>query len=252
MMFNKFISHRGANTYAPENTIDAFDAAYESQLLWVEIDAQLSFDNHVVIFHDYSLNRLCNVDKNITDIMLKEIKETSLFGLNRDGSTAFIPTLREYFIWMSDKSDVYTNIELKEKPVSDRKYEQRLAKEVITLLKEFPELKNRVVLSSFNQLILNEIRTLDASLFIAMLLFFPKSTLWEECFLEFRKNGYSDFQRLNCCAIGINIDNLTKERVHLLKDLCFRVLGYANKKIDKQSADAILSLGVDSIFIDEA
>jgi glycerophosphoryl diester phosphodiesterase len=151
---------------------------------------------------------------------------------------------------MSSKSDVYTNIELKAKPITDCKYEQKLAQEVIMLLKEFPELRGRVLLSSFNQVILNEIRVLDANISIAMLLSFSDNDVWEESFLEFKENSYNNFQRLNCCAIGINIDYLTKDRVNLFKSLCFRVLGYANKKIDRKHAYIVLALGVDSVFID--
>ena len=49
------IAHRGASGYAPENTIPAFEKAYELGVVDVELDIQLSRDDRVILFHDTQL-----------------------------------------------------------------------------------------------------------------------------------------------------------------------------------------------------
>jgi glycerophosphoryl diester phosphodiesterase len=49
------IAHRGASAYAPENTIPAFEKAWELGVVDVELDVQLSKDDEVILFHDTKL-----------------------------------------------------------------------------------------------------------------------------------------------------------------------------------------------------
>ena len=51
------IAHRGASAYAPENTIPAFEKAFEFGVVDVELDIQLSQDDQVILFHDTELAR---------------------------------------------------------------------------------------------------------------------------------------------------------------------------------------------------
>jgi len=52
------IAHRGVVQAAPENTIGAFDAAFELGLEGIEVDVRLSRDREVVVVHDSNLTRL--------------------------------------------------------------------------------------------------------------------------------------------------------------------------------------------------
>ena len=69
MKFEKFISHRGANTYAPENTMEAFQRALDYGVNWMELDVQLTRDNVPIIFHDYYIERVTGLKKYITNIL---------------------------------------------------------------------------------------------------------------------------------------------------------------------------------------
>ena len=46
------IAHRGASSYAPENTLAAFDLALEMGARHLELDVELTSDGHVVVIHD--------------------------------------------------------------------------------------------------------------------------------------------------------------------------------------------------------
>jgi glycerophosphoryl diester phosphodiesterase len=46
------IAHRGASSYAPENTIAAFDLALQMGARHLELDVHLTRDDYLVIIHD--------------------------------------------------------------------------------------------------------------------------------------------------------------------------------------------------------
>jgi len=56
------IAHRGYSDLAPENTYSSFDLAISKGFKIFELDVQLTKDKIPIIFHDYDLNRICNLD----------------------------------------------------------------------------------------------------------------------------------------------------------------------------------------------
>lgn len=51
------IAHRGASSYAPENTVAAFDLAIEMGARHLELDVHFSRDGHLVVIHDDAVDR---------------------------------------------------------------------------------------------------------------------------------------------------------------------------------------------------
>ena len=58
------VAHRGASHAAPENTLPAFDLAWQEGADWIEGDFRLTADGTIVCIHDGSTKRTS--DKNIT------------------------------------------------------------------------------------------------------------------------------------------------------------------------------------------
>ena len=54
------INHRGANTYAPENTMSAFRISKELGFDMVECDVDFTIDNIPVVIHDSTVDRTSN------------------------------------------------------------------------------------------------------------------------------------------------------------------------------------------------
>lgn len=93
---DKIIAHRGASYNAPENTLLAIELAWKQGIQRVEVDIQKTKDHHLVVFHDDSLSRLCNVDRQISEVTLQELKRYdvgSWKGSQFKGEK--IPTLQE-------------------------------------------------------------------------------------------------------------------------------------------------------------
>lgn len=85
-------AHRGFHDNAgdaPENSLLAFKRAVDMGF-GIELDVQLSKDKIPVIFHDYTLKRVCGVEGKICEYTFAELKELTLYG-----SKQRIPSLEE-------------------------------------------------------------------------------------------------------------------------------------------------------------
>ena len=124
------IAHRGIHNLYLENTLPAFEEAIRKNYT-IELDVRLSKDNIVVVFHDYNLKRIFDINRNIHDLTLKEIKKYQ-----------YIPTLEETLKFIQGKVPILIEI----------KYDSRigiLEKETSCLLNNYP---GQFAIQSFNPL----------------------------------------------------------------------------------------------------
>lgn len=83
-------AHRGLhNKNIPENSLRAFERAVEKGL-GIELDIQLSKDGTVMVFHDFTLNRVAGVDGKVIDYTAEELQ-----GMALNGQPDGIPTLEQ-------------------------------------------------------------------------------------------------------------------------------------------------------------
>lgn len=76
------IAHRGYHTkdkLIPENSMAAFSQAVDSNY-GIELDVQFTKDFKVVVFHDSTLNRVCNVNGRVDAYTYEELQKFSLCG----------------------------------------------------------------------------------------------------------------------------------------------------------------------------
>lgn len=79
-LLHPLYAHRGLYdnaSDAPENSMAAFRLAVENGY-GIELDVQLSKDNIPVVIHDYSLRRMCGVDKKVNELTFDELRRLSL------------------------------------------------------------------------------------------------------------------------------------------------------------------------------
>jgi glycerophosphoryl diester phosphodiesterase len=106
------IGHRGASKYAPENTLSAFETAFQQGAPAIELDVMLSADKKLVVIHDTTVQRTTDGNGRVNELTLGEMKK---LDAGSKYSTLFkgekIPTLEEVFDLTGDRFLV--NIELK-------------------------------------------------------------------------------------------------------------------------------------------
>ena len=106
------IAHRGASSYAPENTIAAFDLALQMGARHLELDVHLTRDDYLVIIHDDTLGRTTNGTGPVasqTLATLQTLDAGAWFGEAFVG--ARIPTLAEVLTRYQGRAHLH--IELK-------------------------------------------------------------------------------------------------------------------------------------------
>lgn len=117
-----FVSaHRGFSTAAPENTIPALEAALNAGADVAEIDVQLTTDGHLVLMHDYDLERTTTGSGIVRTKSLAEIKELdagSWFAPGFAGTA--VPTLDEVLDWSRGRLGIL--LEMKNCPERDPKF----------------------------------------------------------------------------------------------------------------------------------
>ena len=85
-------AHRGLFDNAegvPENSLSAFKYAVDRGY-GIELDLQLTADGKAVVFHDYTLKRMCGEDVRLSSLTLDELKKYRLLGTG-----CAIPTFEE-------------------------------------------------------------------------------------------------------------------------------------------------------------
>ncbi len=70
----EFVAHRGESADAPENTMPAFNLAWERGVKAIELDVHLSRDGVLVVAHDYDMKRVAGSDLKIKDATWDQLK----------------------------------------------------------------------------------------------------------------------------------------------------------------------------------
>jgi glycerophosphoryl diester phosphodiesterase len=146
--------HRGASAYAPMNTIPAFELAAEQGADGIELDVHRSRDGAVVVIHDFTVENAtaANGSAKITDMTLAQIKELDVGEWFDDRfSGTQVPTLDEIFEAVGSR--LYINVEIKSVSLKTDGVEQAVA-DIIAR----HDMKQRVIVSSFNPLALVRFR----------------------------------------------------------------------------------------------
>ena len=91
------IGHRGASSYAPENTFPAFDLALEMGADGLETDIQATQDGVLVLIHDRRVDRTTNGSGAVNEIAwpaLRQLDAGAWFASRFAGTG--VPTLEEF------------------------------------------------------------------------------------------------------------------------------------------------------------
>ncbi|MGZ5171868.1 MAG: glycerophosphodiester phosphodiesterase [Burkholderiales bacterium] len=115
------IAHRGASSYAPENTLAAFDLALEMRVRHIELDVALTSDDHTVVIHDDKVDRTtngCGLVTSHTLAALRKLDAGSRFGAQFEGQR--IPTFDEVLARYKGRAHIHTEIKGKSPSLSQR------------------------------------------------------------------------------------------------------------------------------------
>jgi len=148
-------AHRGFGNHAPDNSLAGARLAVRQGLDGVDVDAQLTRDAEIVIFHDVSLERFTHGEGRVDARSLEELRAYDLadkFGRGFDD--AYIASFEDFVAELTPNALLM--VELKVPGFADTGIERR-AIDIIASHDAF----DRVYLSSFNPVVLWRLERLE-------------------------------------------------------------------------------------------
>jgi glycerophosphoryl diester phosphodiesterase len=143
------IAHRGASSYAPENTLSAFDLALQMEVRHIELDVDSSSDSHIVVIHDDTVDRTTNGSGPVTGhtlAALRGLDAGSWFGAQFAGER--IPTFDEVLARYRGRVHIHTEI---------KGHSPSLSQRTADLIRKH-RMEEQVTITSFQSVRLEEMR----------------------------------------------------------------------------------------------
>lgn len=115
------IAHRGASSYAPENTLAAFDLALRMGVRHIELDVNLTSDGHIVVIHDDTVDRTTNGCGPVMSHRLAALRALDAGSWFGDRFTdERIPTFHEVLERYKGRAHLHTEIKGRSPSLSQR------------------------------------------------------------------------------------------------------------------------------------
>ena len=157
------IAHRGSSSAAPENTFAAFDLAVQQGADYIELDVQLTMDQHVVVIHDDTVDRTSNgsgLVKSYTLDRLKKLDAGSWFDSRYANER--IPTLQEILERYSQRVGILIEIKHPKRQIG-------IEKAVVDIINRFAYSRH-IMVQSFDAYSLQRVKAYAPSLRTAFII----------------------------------------------------------------------------------
>jgi len=159
------VAHRGYSGRYPENTLLAYQAAYQHGARYMELDLQLTSDGVPVLHHDASMKRMAGIDIDIRDTKAKHFKAMNASYTERfDDEFLDNPftTFRKLCKWMSAHPDVTMFVEIKQESIDRFDIPLFIDEVYKRILKS--EIESQCVIISFNPDVIDYTRKVSSML----------------------------------------------------------------------------------------
>ena len=149
------MGHRGAEALAPENTMAAFETGLKAGADILELDVQITADEQVIVFHDFTLGRKTPDPRWVRDVTWEEIRQLDVGSwFDPRYADQRVPLLEEVLAWA--KGRVLLCIDLK----TGFTFNLRLENRVVELVKR-NQMVDEVVIIAWDQLALLRVKALN-------------------------------------------------------------------------------------------
>jgi len=230
------VAHRGASGHAPENTMTAFEKAFEMKADYIEIDVQMTKDGELVAIHDTTVDRTTDGTGQVGDFTLEEMRELdagSWFSEEYAGEK--VPTFEE--ILDASRGKIGILIELKS-PELYPGIEEKVAEALKERNLHRPN-NEKIVIQSFNHDSVKKSKELLPNMSHAVLAGPSWENVTDEQLAEFAT--YSGY-------FNPNMNIVTPELVERVHEAGMKIYPYTSRS--QEQAFRLFDLGVDGIVTD--
>lgn len=230
------IAHRGYSAACPENTISAFNAAADSGAHMIELDVSLSADRQPVVIHDDTVDRTTSGSGAVDALTLQQMERLDAGSwFDPKFHRERIPTLARVLDDVQGR--LMVNVEIKPSAFEPHRSADSVEKQVLDLI-DAREMRNDIIVSSFEWRILETIREMDSHIALGLLSDRPADDNLRHWYT--RIDGYSWHPDSRV---------LTRSDVDAFHKLGAKVFPYAVE--NEADAQRILAMGVDGLIVDD-
>lgn len=232
------IAHRGGGRLRPEATLIAFENALAVGADVIEMDLHASADGVIVVIHDDTVDRTTDGSGVVNEMSFDELRMLDAgYEFTPDGGQTFpyrgmgvvIPSLEEV---LDAFPDSYYLMEIKQ-------YEPSIVADVLGVLEDHA-VGDRVVIASFDQATIEEVRVLGPQMYTAM-------TLGET--VDFYTMGAEPGYEPPCLFVQPPWDGVDQQRLDNAHALGLKVHAWT---INTEALMVdLIDLGVDGIMTDD-
>lgn len=152
-------AHRGSSGRITENTLAAFDDAISTGVKIIELDIQLTYDNRLVVYHDFYMP---GTNKKISELSYDEIKDIEIgTAISGKYDSSHIPLLQDVIDLV--KNRCYLMIEIKVN--SEVKFLQNMNLLIDTVIDN--NYYMNTIIGSFNHGVLKKIKQVNPIIYTA-------------------------------------------------------------------------------------
>ncbi|MGB6127221.1 MAG: glycerophosphodiester phosphodiesterase family protein [Psychrilyobacter sp.] len=225
----KIVAHRGASGYAPENTKASILEGLKQKCDGFEVDVQLTKDNEVVIFHDWSLERTTNGNGFLKDQTLTELKNLDIGSwFSKEFKGEKIMTLKELLEIVPIEKLLNIEIKVRHGEIN------QIEKKVIEILEKSSRLNNNIIISSFDHRVIKKINEINPEIQVGLLITAGLLDL---------KNYVSNF---NLYSIHCGAEFINKINVDDLKEIDIKTYAWTVNTLEESKI--LASFGVEGII----
>ena len=275
----RIVGHRGARGLFPENSMFGFENILKMGVTLIELDVVFSKDKTPIITHDHTINpstsrdvdgEFVNENIKVSSLTVEQIKNYEIGRLDLDSDYGrrfpeqaqldgiYMPTLQELFEKMQQPEfeQMRLMVEIKSEPNYLSQDRENIASLVIKQIRE-ANLSNKVLLHSFDWLLLSEFKKKDPKITTSFLTkkgyqnesenYYPSQVFMQDA------AGYSNSVPEKISALGGSVwcpyfKDITRDRLLSARENNLIVVAWTLNELD--DIDAMIELGVDAIVTD--
>ena len=275
----RIVGHRGARGLFPENSIVGFENIFKIGVTLIELDVVFSKDKTPIITHNHTINpstsrdvdgEFVNENIKVSSLTVEQIKNYEIGRLDLDSDYGkrfpeqsqldgiYMPTLQELFEKMQQPEfeQMRLMVEIKSEPNYSSQDRENIASLVIKQIRE-ANLSNKVLLHSFDWLLLSEFKKKDPKITTSFLTkkgyqnesenYYPSQVFMQDA------AGYSNSVPEKISALGGSVwcpyfKDITRDRLLSARENNLIVVVWTLNELD--DIDAMIELGVDAIVTD--
>ena len=275
----RIVGHRGARGLFPENSMFGFENILKMGVTLIELDVVFSKDKTPIITHDHTINpstsrdvdgEFVNENIKVSSLTVEQIKNYEIGRLDLDSDYGrrfpeqaqldgiYMPTLQELFEKMQQPEfeQMRLMVEIKSEPNYSSQDRENIASLVTKQIRD-ANLANKVLLHSFDWLLLSECKKKDPDITTSFLTkkgyqnesenYYPSQVFMQDA------AGYSNSVPEKISALGGSVwcpyfKDITRDRLLSARENNLIVVVWTLNELD--DIDAMIELGVDAIVTD--